>query len=342
MKFGIWDHVDRNQLALADQFDRRLDYLKAADEAGFYSFHVSEHHATPLNMVPVPGPFLGAVARETKRMRLGPLCYLLPLYSPLRLIEEICILDHLCRGRFDIGVGRGISPYELNFHNVNPENSCAIFEDALETILYGLTHERLDHEGPYFNYKDVPMELTPLQQPHPPIWYPSSNEAGSAWAGERGYHLVTLGGTEAARPRIDAYKEAYAKRGGPLTPNDDLDGGTAIGIMRHLVIGETEDEARTIADEAYVTWYDSLTKLQRANVNGPQIAGFAPPDMETARQAGGIIVGTVDSVRDEIASHIETLGLNYMIFGFYLGNIAHEHAIRSLQRFSEEIMPGLS
>src|SRR5207253_1662513 len=79
---------------LATLFDERLAFAKAAEEAGIYCLHVAEHHATPLNMVPVPGVYLGAVARATKRMRLGPLVYLLPLYSPLRLIEEICILDH--------------------------------------------------------------------------------------------------------------------------------------------------------------------------------------------------------------------------------------------------------
>ena len=114
MKFGIFDHVDRSRMPLAEQFEKRIEYVKAIDEAGFYSYHVAEHHATPLNMVPVPGVYLGAVANATKRLRIGPLCYLLPLYSPLRLIEEIAILDQLSNGRLDVGVGRGVSPFELN------------------------------------------------------------------------------------------------------------------------------------------------------------------------------------------------------------------------------------
>ena len=84
MKFGVFDHVDRSSLTLADQFDRRLDYVAALDEAGFFCYHVAEHHATPLNMVPVPGVYLGAVANATRTIRLGPLCYLLPLYSVRR------------------------------------------------------------------------------------------------------------------------------------------------------------------------------------------------------------------------------------------------------------------
>ncbi len=89
MKFGLWDHVDQSDKDLATQYDERLDFVAAADKANFYCYHVAEHHATPLNLVPVPGIYLGAVARMTENIRLGPLVYLLPLYSPLRLIEEI-------------------------------------------------------------------------------------------------------------------------------------------------------------------------------------------------------------------------------------------------------------
>src|ERR1700716_4182478 len=123
MKFGLFDHVEDGERPLATLFDERLVFARAADDAGIYCLHVAEHHATPLNMVPAPGIYLGAVARATKRMRLGPLVYLLPLYSPLRLIEEICMLDHLSYGRMEIGVGRGVSTYELNFHNVAYDQS---------------------------------------------------------------------------------------------------------------------------------------------------------------------------------------------------------------------------
>src|SRR6266446_3103111 len=119
MKIGLFDHVEHGKRPLATLFDERLAFAQAADEAGIYCLHVAEHHATPLNMVPVPGVYLGAVARATKRMRLGPLVYLLPLYSPLRLIEEICILDHLSNGRLDFGVGRGIVPYEMAYFNLH-------------------------------------------------------------------------------------------------------------------------------------------------------------------------------------------------------------------------------
>src|SRR6201999_4088131 len=131
MQFGIFDHVDRADRPLAQQLDERIKYIVQAEELGFYCYHVAEHHASPINMVPVPGLFLAAAARATKKIHLGPLVYLLTLYSPLRLIEEVALLDHLSHGRFEFGVGRGVSPFELNYHNVSYEDSRAIFQDAL-------------------------------------------------------------------------------------------------------------------------------------------------------------------------------------------------------------------
>src|SRR2546423_12739603 len=115
MKVGLFDHVEHGGRPLATLFEERIAFAKAADDAGLYCLHVAEHHATPLNLVPVPGIYLGAVARATRRIHLGPLVYLLPLYSPLRLAEEICILDHLSNGRLEVGIGRGVSAFELGF-----------------------------------------------------------------------------------------------------------------------------------------------------------------------------------------------------------------------------------
>src|SRR5882724_3475340 len=159
MKVGLFDHVERSDRPLAAQFDERLKFAVAAEAAGIYCLHVAEHHATPLNMVPVPGVYLGAVARATSRMRLGTLVYLLPLYSPLRLIEEICMLDHLSNGRLEVGVGRGVSPFELKYHKIDHDESRAIFIDAFNCVSAGLTTDTLNYSGKYYQYEDVPIDV---------------------------------------------------------------------------------------------------------------------------------------------------------------------------------------
>src|SRR5919109_3894222 len=116
--FGVFDWIDRGEAPLHQLYAERLQLLEAADAAGFFCYHLAEHHATPLGMAPSPALFLTAAAQRTRHIRLGPLVYLLPLYSPLRLIEEVCMLDHLSRGRLEVGVGRGVSPFELKYHKV--------------------------------------------------------------------------------------------------------------------------------------------------------------------------------------------------------------------------------
>src|SRR5207244_182705 len=142
-------------------------------------YHLAEHHATPLGMAPVPGIFLAAATQRTRRIRLGPCVYCLPLYDPLRLIEEICMLDQISRGRFDLGVGRGIVPYEMAYFDLHPFETEEIYREALEVILAGLTNEVLEHRGPRYTYRKVPMVLRPFQKPHPPLWYGLAHDCGS-------------------------------------------------------------------------------------------------------------------------------------------------------------------
>jgi alkanesulfonate monooxygenase SsuD/methylene tetrahydromethanopterin reductase-like flavin-dependent oxidoreductase (luciferase family) len=342
MKFAVFDHVDRSDDPLAKQLDERLTYVAAADEAGFYAYHIAEHHATPLNMVPVPGVYLGAVARATKRIRLGPLVYLLPLYSPLRLIEEIGILDHLCHGRLEVGVGRGVSPFELNYHRVDAETSRAVFVDAFDCILAGMTQERLTYHGAHFSYDNVPMELPPLQKPYPPFWYPSSNEGGAAWAGERGLHFSTLGSVERAAACVASYKAALQKRGGAAVPKPEFPGGAIIGVNRQAVVADTVEDARRVAKPAFDRWYSSLSKLERENQQGPRYVHHVTGDMESALKNGQMIVGTPETVAAEIHRQVKSIGVNYMNFSFFFGTMRLADALRSVTLFAKDVMPKLA
>src|SRR5262249_57464828 len=125
-------------------YEDRFALLQAAEAAGFYGYHLTEHHATPLSMTPSPSVFLAAAARETRRIRLGTLLYLLPLYHPLRLLEELCMLDHLSRGRLDIGVGRGISPMEFDAYGVDFEQAGAAYDQGLNVVYQGFPPDPLD------------------------------------------------------------------------------------------------------------------------------------------------------------------------------------------------------
>ncbi len=339
MKFGLWDHFDRGDRPFNEAIDERLAFLVAGDAAGFHGFHLAEHHCTPLNLVPVPGVYLGAVARLTKRMRLGTLCYLLPLYSPLRLIEEIAILDNMSNGRFDIGIGRGVSPFEMNFHNVDPETSREVFIEILDVLEKGMTTDRLDHRGKRYSYKAVPIEVRPLQNPHPPIWYPSSNPEGATFAGARGYNFMTLGTLDLARQNIDAFKTAYARRGKPQVPGSAFAEGLAIGVNRHIVIADTDADALRIATPAHASYHANLTKLWRENHATTAVAKAAIGDAQEAIQAGALIVGSPDTVTREIQRQVDALGINYMTLGMLFGTIGYAEAMRTQHLFATHVMP---
>ena len=342
MKVGLFDHVERSDRPLATTYDERLRFVQAADEAGFYCLHVAEHHCTPLNMVPIPGVYLGAVARLTKRIRFGPLVYLLPLYSPLRLIEEICMLDHLSNGRMEVGVGRGVSPFELNYHKVDHADSRNIFFDAYECLVKGLTSETLTHEGKYYNYKDVPMALRPLQQPHPAFWYGSSNEIGATWAGENGMHFTANGGTAHAKVNIAAFKAALARRGGPAQPKAEFRGGTAIGQLRHIVVADTDAEAQRIAKPAFEYHLESLNFIR--NLNGSteftgRLNVHRGINFEACLENGMVIAGSPETVLARITEQASELGTNYLLAYLFFGTLSFSDAMRSMQLFSTEVMP---
>jgi alkanesulfonate monooxygenase SsuD/methylene tetrahydromethanopterin reductase-like flavin-dependent oxidoreductase (luciferase family) len=345
MKVGLFDHVEWGDRPLSTLFDERVQFAAAADEAGIYCLHVAEHHATPLNMVPVPGVWLGALARATKRMRLGPLVYLLPLYSPLRLIEEICMLDHLSGGRFEVGVGRGVSPFELKYHKVEHDQSRDIFVDAFDCVSAGLQTDMLTYQGPHYEYKDVPIALRPLQQPHPPFWYGSSNVTGATWAGERGMHFVSLGPTGFAKKNIDAFRAALAKRGGPANPKPEFSGGTAVGVLRHIFVAETDAEAKRWAKPAMERHLAHLNWLRVRHGATTTDARFNVPrgaDFEAGVADGSVIAGTPQTVLAELEKQVAELGINYLLAYLFLGTMSLAEALRSLELFRTEVMPKLS
>lgn len=345
MKVGLFDHIEDAGRPLATLFDERLRFYAAADQAGFYAVQLAEHHCSPINMVPVPGVFLGALARETKRIKLGTLVYLLTLTSPLKMIEEICILDHLSNGRLEVGIGRGVSPFELNYHKIAHEESRDIFIDAFKCIMAGLTGgDTFSYAGKHFTYKDVPIWLRPHQQPYPAFWYGSSNETGSTWAGEQGMHFVGNGPTRLARENLDTFKAALAGRGNTAAqPKAGFPGGTIVGCLRQIVVADTDQDAERIARPAAEYHLEHLNWLRNKHgykdfTNRLRTPGAAR--FEDLVSEGVVIAGSPDTVGKAIERQNGELGgLNYMLAYMMFGNMALADALRSLELFAGEVMP---
>ncbi len=337
MEFGVFDWIENRPIPLAQHYEERLKLLEEADRAGFFCYHLAEHHCEPLSTAPSPALFLAAAAQRTRRIHLGPLCYVLPLYNPLRLIEEVCMLDHLTGGRLELGVGRGANPVELHLYGIDPERSREMFDEALAVLVRGLTSERLTHEGRYWRYRDVPLELHPLQKPYPPLWYPTHNPESIAMAGIRGLNVVTAMPNRILRDLIRTYRENWAAhRGDPDRLNPQVE-SPRIAVNKLLFLAETDREAQEVARAAHAVWWSSLTWLSRAyNVDLPGIRAMG--DYDRAAGSGGILIGSPATVGAEIEQLGET-GINYVICAFQWGSITHAQAMTSMGLFAREIIP---
>jgi alkanesulfonate monooxygenase SsuD/methylene tetrahydromethanopterin reductase-like flavin-dependent oxidoreductase (luciferase family) len=333
MEIGVFDHLDRYDVPLQEYYEARLQLIEAYDRAGFYSYHVAEHHSTPIGTAPSPSVFLAAVAQRTKRLRFGPMVFALPLYHPLRMIEEICMLDQLSGGRLDMGFGRGSSPYELRYYGENPEESQQVYEESLELILAGLTQKTLNFEGKRFRFKDVPMELEPLQKPYPPIWYGLHAPESAERAARRGLHVVCLDPAPDTKAAIDRFVSVWRE----VRRNEKL---PMIGLGRFVVVAETEAEALRLARRAYPKWFDSFTFLMRRHGTGQQ-RHPRPPDFDRLAKVGQGVAGTPDQVAAFLKAQLHETGANYCVGQFAFGDLTLPETLSSLDLFVRKVVPAL-
>jgi len=333
MEFGVFDHVDRSLLPLQQFYETRLKLVEAYDRGGFYAYHVAEHHGTPLGMAPSPGIFLSAVAQRTRRIRLGPLVYILPLYNPLRLIDEIAMLDQMSGGRFELGVGRGTSPLEAAQFNSDHSVSARVYAEALDVILKGLTHSVLDHEGEFFRFKRVPIEVTPLQKPHPPLWIGGHSVDGAARAARLGAHYVTQDTAAATRPYMESFRAAWREAWDdkPLPK---------LGLLRFILVADTDAEAEHLARRAYPVWHSAYDHLHRkhglVHERAEKTADF---DVTFSGMRG--VCGSPATVARMLREQVEIATVNYLVGQFSFGDLSEAEMLRSIELFHRGVMPAL-
>jgi alkanesulfonate monooxygenase SsuD/methylene tetrahydromethanopterin reductase-like flavin-dependent oxidoreductase (luciferase family) len=334
MQFGVFDHLDRGDLPLKDYYEARLKLIEAYDQTGFYAYHVAEHHSTPLGMAPSPSVFLAAVAQRTHRLRFGPLVYALPLYHPIRLIEEICMLDQMSGGRLEIGFGRGASSTEISLYGLDPARTQQIYTEGLELIIQGLSKRTLNFRGDFFSFENVPMELEPLQKPHPPIWYGVHSVDSAERAARKGLHVVSLDPALETQSFVERYRQVWQATRGKKTALPK------IGLGRFIVVANTDEEAMRIARRAYPKWHHSFYHLYVLRGGAP--AHQRPAEMDALIKIGQGIAGNPNTVAAFLESQIRQTGVNYLVGQFAFGDITLAESLRSLELFAAHVMPALA
>jgi alkanesulfonate monooxygenase SsuD/methylene tetrahydromethanopterin reductase-like flavin-dependent oxidoreductase (luciferase family) len=333
LSFGIFDHLDDNGAPRAVQFEERLKLVELIEAEGFYGYHLAEHHSTPLGTVPCPSVFLAALAQRTQRIRFGPLVYVLPLHHPLRLYEEICMLDHMSGGRLLLGVGRGGALLEHQRYGVEPKSAQAMYHEAFEVLMHAFSRDVLDFDGTFYHFKDFVITAKPLQRPHPPIWYGAPNPEAIGWAAPRGVNVVSLGPAARARDISIRYRGEWAalKRNGDELP--------MIGLTRHIVVAETDAEAQRIAHAAYPSWRGAMGFLWERSAVDFVLAGIYPKSFAELQAIGHGIAGSPATVRAYLDDLKRETGINYLLAQMVFGTMRHADAATSLRLFAREVMP---
>ena len=334
MRFGVFDQSEQpGGLSVADLYDSRLALVERADEGGFWGYHKSEHHMIPLDHAPSPSVFLAAVSQRTSRMRICSLVHLLPFHHPLRLYEEVCMLDHLSRGRFEFGFGKGISPPEHELWGLHPEEAVARTEEALALLLAAFECEgdRFSFHGDHYRFDDVPLEMRPLQRPHPPLWRPGRIETAAAL----GASTVAGGPIAVVNQAIERYRSLLqpATCGGPEP---------TIGAIRKFIVAPTDREADDLGRRTWPRYTANLRALFDAYgmtpPNDPTIGG----DYDKAKQVQAVVVGSPARVRAHVEELTEAGLVTYVIGGFAFGDLTHDEALRSVDLFAEHVVGPLA
>jgi alkanesulfonate monooxygenase SsuD/methylene tetrahydromethanopterin reductase-like flavin-dependent oxidoreductase (luciferase family) len=331
LKFGVFDHMDDAGHGLARQYEERLRLAEACEAAHFRAYHVAEHHGTPHGIASSPNLFLAAMAQRTSHLRFGPLVMLLNLYHPLRAFEEICMLDQISGGRVEFGMGRGATPIELGFFGVEAGEAQSRYREAADVVLQAMSGGALNYHGRYFDLQDVPISLSPVQLPHPPLWVGAMQPETGAWAADNGMNIACVGGADRVRAITDAYRARWRARAEPkaIMP--------LLGMVRQIVIADSDEAARALAAPAYQRWFDTFTHLSR--LRGLPLPPAPPATFEQARQIGFSISGSASTVRRILTAQASNAGINYLLCQIAFGTLPLEASLRTASAIASEIMP---
>ena len=331
MRFGVFDHMDDAGVPHSELYANRLRLAEACDRAGFHAYHLAEHHGTPIGCAASPGLFLAALAQRTSKLRFGPMVYLLPFYHPLRLIEEICMLDQMSGGRLELGIGRGVSPFETAAYGLDFAQTQAMYHEAFQIVLKGLASDELTFAGKFYRFEKVPMVLQPVQRPHPPLWYGVSIPDSADWPAQNDVNVISLAPRQAARPIFDRYLSVRRKLG--------KTDSTLFGVGRHVVVADTDAQALAIARRAYPRWRANFFWLFKRHGAAPRVAGHYPESFDELGALGLAVAGAPQTVRDFIAAEIASTAPNYFAPWLAFGDMTVTESLHSVDLFAREVMP---
>lgn len=344
MKFGLFDNLQidpLDQRSPAEIFDQRFDDLAYAESIGYWGAFTAERHFMPAFRSVAPGAWIAAASQRTNRLRLGVLAYTLALHQPAQLAEEIAVLDHLSRGRLEVGVGLGHRPAELEQTGIDVSKRIPLFQERFAVLTGMLTGASVRVESAFHSIKDVAPGLTSLQQPHPPLWYAGTDPRAGGWAGANGLDLaVGFAPLEMLAPVVKAFREAregYEQKQReqelPLT-------GGRVSLMRSIYLSTSGLEARAeMANDIY-----RLNAIDPRVIDGSRANRRSDASEEAQRMIDQemVIGGDASELAAYLSRAVETLGtFDLFCASVYPAGVDQERVRRTMRLLIEEVAPAI-
>jgi alkanesulfonate monooxygenase SsuD/methylene tetrahydromethanopterin reductase-like flavin-dependent oxidoreductase (luciferase family) len=255
------------------------------------------------------------------------------MYHPLRVAEEVVMLDHMSRGRLELGLGRGASPIEIATFDVDPSEAPAMNREATELILKALTSDVVSFDGKYYRCQNVRIAAHPLQKPYPPLWFAPIEPSRAGDAARLKGNMVTLIPDAGVKALTEAYRTAWQAQGGTAA---DM---PLLGVFRHVVVADTDAKARDLARGAYRQWRHHMAFLWDWGGVPFPIGAVYPEDFEALEAMNMGVAGSPETVRRFVAAAAEQTGINYFVGDMIFGSLPYEAASRSVELFGKEVMP---
>ncbi|HUA35075.1 MAG TPA: LLM class flavin-dependent oxidoreductase [Candidatus Binataceae bacterium] len=323
MKFGVlqfFSWPDRRS-TLATVYERALERIEIMDRSGYDAVWITEHHFNDYSVCPSI-PVMGAyAAARTKRLHIATGVTLAAFYHPLRLAEEIALLDILSGGRVYWGAGRGFDPKEFRTFGMTPEESYPRFQEAVDIVMRAWRNQRITYKGKYYSFDNIEVLPKPLQQPHPPMWVAAYSPPAIEWAASQGYSIMLdpHSPTSVIGEKMQAWRKLLVEHGHSSE-------GRVLPTVRLVAIAATDAKAAEIAREGS-KW------LLRTYVNPTGERGDS--DAMANRYVDSMVIhGTAERVADQIARLNEEIGLDYMI----TAPLSHE----TFLTFTDKVLPKLA
>jgi len=326
--------------------DETLQEARLTDQLGFDTIWLAEHHFDGICAYVDPVSFAATLAAATTRARIGFAVAQMALHHPIRMAEQVALIDHLSKGRLIVGLGRGTAYniYDYQGFGIDHTEAQARFEEAEAIMLRAWTGEPLDHNGKFFKLKLPALRPAPYTKPHPYLIRAAATEHGMLDIARRGDpFMMNVQSNAVTAQRMALFKETL--RGLGLDEATVAEKADECWVWRNVYVAETDAEAERLAVPAFINMHERRVEMrnkvyaeQGASILPMPPAGAAPPAHAQVEHA--LVCGSPATVAEKLAPLAAT-GVGGLIMQFRLGPMSFEQTASSLTLFRDEVIPAL-